>query len=89
MEVKDGVLTVSGSRSKEFKEESNTWRRVERSSGSFRRSIALPHEVDQEKITASHENGVLRIAMPRAPVKETGLKRIEVQRSKPEGPASQ
>lgn len=46
VEVKDGMLTVSGSRRKEFKEEKDTWRRVERSSGSFQRSIALPREVD-------------------------------------------
>ena len=69
IQVKDGVLTVSGQRKSEHNEESEKngvkFRRVERSSGSFTRSIAVPREVDQEKITASQDNGVLRITLPK------------------------
>jgi HSP20 family protein len=40
------------------------YRRVERASGSFRRSLTLPEGVDGEAITASFDKGVLEIAIP-------------------------
>jgi len=38
--------------------------RIERSYGSFYRSFTVPRHIDQEKIKAEHDNGVLRITMP-------------------------
>jgi len=71
IEIQNGMLTVQGSRQNERNEESDKdgvkWRVVERSSGSFARSIAVPRDVDQEKISANQENGVLRITLPKLP----------------------
>lgn len=65
IEVKDGRLTISGARQEEKRESTDKYQRIERSSGSFSRSLMLPRTVDQDKISASHDNGVLRLTMPK------------------------
>jgi len=42
--------------------------RVERSFGSFHRSIRLPKDVNQDKVAAKHDNGVLTLVLPKKPV---------------------
>jgi HSP20 family protein len=42
--------------------------RSERSAGQFTRSITLPFEVDSERITATYQEGLLKITMPKAKV---------------------
>jgi HSP20 family protein len=48
----------------------------ERPEGAFKRSIALPVQVDADRTTAEYIHGVLRIAMPRA--EATKARKIEV-----------
>jgi HSP20 family protein len=43
---------------------------------SFFRSFTIPRNVDQEKIKAEHDNGVLRISMPKRP--ESKPKKVKV-----------
>ncbi len=61
--LENGVLTVSGHRESEKKEEGKGFSRVERSSGSFFRRFTLPDTADAEKIKAKSNNGVLEIAI--------------------------
>jgi len=70
------VLTIKGERQREHEEKDENSHRLERSYGSFYRSLRLPSEVDTEKIKASHEKGVLRITIPKTK-KEAG-KKIEI-----------
>jgi HSP20 family protein len=65
VEVKDGILTMRGERKfeKEVKEES--YHRIERSYGSFQRSFSLPVSVNQEKVTARFQDGVLEVKLPK------------------------
>jgi HSP20 family protein len=65
VEFDDTVLTVSGERRSEREENRGGYRRVERSSGSFRRSVRLPEGVDAEAITASFDRGVLEVTVPK------------------------
>ncbi|NLX00600.1 MAG: Hsp20/alpha crystallin family protein [Actinomycetales bacterium] len=60
--VEDGVLTISGERREEKKEK----HRQEWHYGSFTRSLTLPRGVDPDKITASYEDGVLEVRVPKA-----------------------
>jgi HSP20 family protein len=64
--VEDGQLVVSGTRREEHKEEDKNMRVVERAYGRFERSFRLPSGIDPNKIEASYENGVLRLAIPKA-----------------------
>nr|WLR90813.1 HSP17.6C [Selenicereus monacanthus] len=66
VEVEDGtVLQISGERSKEQEEKTDTWHRVERSSGKFLRRFRLPENAKMEEIKASMENGVLTVTVPK------------------------
>lgn len=62
--VEDGMLTISGERKQEHKEERDGYMRSERSYGSFYRAFPLPDGTDDDKIGASFKNGVLEITVP-------------------------
>ena len=61
----EGVLTVKGEKKQEREEKEEGYHLVERSYGSFIRSLRLPREVQNEKINASYKDGVLRITLPK------------------------
>ncbi len=65
IEVEDNVLTISGERKAEHEERKEGYYRVERASGSFSRSLTLPEPVDPESVSASFDNGVLEIRIPK------------------------
>lgn len=62
--VEDGMITLSGERKQEQREEGEGFVRTERSYGQFFRSIPLPDGADEEKVNASFKNGVLEINVP-------------------------
>jgi len=63
--VHDGVLTISAERKQPELKENEQWIKNEISYGTFERSINLPYSVDVEKVSATQENGVLRIVLPK------------------------
>lgn len=60
------VLTISGEKKREKREDKHDFHRVERSWGAFRRQVRLPTEVDPDKCNARFEDGVLTIKMHKA-----------------------
>jgi len=75
--VEDGVLTISGERKSESREEQEGWTRVERHSGRFQRSFTLPETVDAEGVTAKGNHGVLEIVIPK--VTKAAVRKIAVK----------
>jgi HSP20 family protein len=65
IEIKDNVLTVSGERKTESEDKGEGYHRVERSFGSFSRSLTLPSGIDPEKVEAGFEKGVLEVRIPK------------------------
>jgi len=65
IEVKDGVLTVSGERKAQHEEKREGYHRVERSFGRFSRSLELPKGVEPDSVSASFDRGVLEVRMPK------------------------
>jgi HSP20 family protein len=61
----DGTLTISGERRREISNGEKT-ERTERYIGKFRRSIALPVRVDANKVTATYQDGILTVTLPKA-----------------------
>lgn len=59
------VLTLSGEKKAEIEDKGEHHYRIERSFGSFRRSIPLPAEVEESKISAKMKNGVLKVNLPK------------------------
>jgi HSP20 family protein len=65
IEIKDGVLTVSGERKAEHQSENEGFYRVERAFGGFSRSLSLPQGVDAGSVSASFDRGVLEVRIPK------------------------
>ena len=65
IKLEDNTLTIKGDRNFEKETKEENYHRIERSYGSFFRSFTLPAYIDQEKIEAEHENGILKISMPK------------------------
>jgi HSP20 family protein len=65
--TENGVLTIRGEKRNERKEgdEENRYHLVERSYGSFVRSFQLPQGLDDSKIQADCNNGILSIHIPK------------------------
>ena len=79
VEIEDGrVLQISGERSQEQEEKSDTWHRVERSSGRFWRSFRLPENAKVEEVKAAMENGVLTVTVPKEEVKRPDVRPIQI-----------
>ena len=65
IELDNNVLTISGERKSEHEDREAGYYRVERSYGSFRRSLTLPEGVEAEAVKATFENGVLQVTVPK------------------------
>ena len=63
--VSDNVLTIRGEKKFEKDEKKKNYRLVERSYGSFERSVALPQGVDASKVKAKMNKGVLKVEVPK------------------------
>jgi HSP20 family protein len=61
-----GTLTIKGKRSRTDGVPEDRYRRTERFFGEWQRSLSLPERVQEEKLTAEFNNGILRIHLPKA-----------------------
>jgi HSP20 family protein len=75
--MNNGLLTIKGEKKHEREEKDENYHLVERSYGSFTRSVRLPKEVQGDKITASFKNGVLRVTLPKS--EEAKKKEIKIK----------
>jgi len=74
--ISGDVLTIKGEKKEEKEEKEENYHLMERSYGSFSRSVKLPVEVDQNKINANYKNGVLKVTLPKS--EKTKAKQIKV-----------
>lgn len=73
--LRDDVLTIKGEKKSEREEKKKDYHLVERSYGSFQRSIRLPFEADGETVKANFVKGVLKISIAKpTEVKEKTVK---------------
>ncbi len=75
--LSENVLTIKGEKKQEKEEEGENYHFVERSYGSFVRSIRLPGEVQSDKISATYKNGVLKVVLPKT--EEAKKKEIKIK----------
>jgi len=78
IELHDGILSISGERKQEKKEENEKYHRVERSFGSFRRSMAVPEGVTEQDIKAKFDNGILEVSFAKPVEKKPEIKKISI-----------
>ncbi|MDQ3927617.1 MAG: Hsp20/alpha crystallin family protein [Chloroflexota bacterium] len=72
-------LTIKGEKKQEHEEKGNGYHRVERSYGTFQRTIPLPQEIDADNVEANFQKGVLTITLPKLPEVQSGAKRITIK----------
>lgn len=78
VDVENNVLTISGERNTKEEIKKEDYYKLESSYGKFQRSFTLPDNIDIENITASGEDGVLEVIVPKKAKKLEG-KKIEVK----------
>ncbi|WP_104666984.1 Hsp20/alpha crystallin family protein [Ensifer adhaerens] len=75
----DSALTIKGEKKREQNESKKGYHLLERSYGSFYRSIPLPSGVDADKVAAQFENGVLTVTLPKTDEALSRVRKIEVK----------
>lgn len=75
------VLTISGEKKAETEDKGDNYHRIERSYGSFKRSVTLPAEVDTDAVDANFKNGILTVTLPKSPEAQKQVKKIAVKSS--------
>jgi HSP20 family protein len=75
--VTGDVLTIKGEKKSEREEKEKNYHVVERSYGSFSRSMTLPAAVNLEEIEAKYDKGVLTVTCPKK--EEVKPKAIEIK----------
>jgi HSP20 family protein len=73
------TLTIKGEKKEETEDKGKDYYRMERSYGSFTRSIPLPVEVDTDKVEATFKKGVLDITLPKTAKAIEKTKKIAVK----------
>ncbi len=79
IEIHDGVLVIGGRRSSERSEENEGVYLTERRTGRFRRTMSLPDGVDVDAVTATYDDGVMKVRVPLPEGNSTeNSKRVEI-----------
>ncbi len=63
--VEDNILSVSGERKLMDEDSGKTFKTIQTSYGSFKRSFTLPDNVNASKIEANYNNGMLEVVVPK------------------------
>jgi HSP20 family protein len=81
LEVDDDILTIKGEKKleKEEQDEKSGYHLMERSYGSFARSIRLPYPVKPDSVTADFSKGVLKVTCPKPAESVSASKKIPIQ----------
>ena len=77
IELEENDLTVSGERKAEHEERKEGYYRVERATGTFRRSLTLPEGVNADAIGATFDKGVLEVKIPKP--EERKPRKVQIQ----------
>ena len=77
--IEDNTLMLKGERKLDQSIQKENYHRVERYYGPFQRSFSLPPTIDQEKIKANCERGVLTIVLPKREEKKPKQITVEVK----------
>ena len=81
VELSDDVLTIRGEKKfeKEEGDKEKGYHVMERSYGSFARSVQLPYGAEGDKVTADFSKGVLKVVVPRPAEVEAKTKKIQIK----------
>ncbi len=78
IEVSGDVLTITGKKEEKNEVEDKQFYRIERSYGSFKRTLSLPDDVNVDEVSASLKDGILTLSMPRSAQQKKDARRISI-----------
>jgi len=76
----NGVLTIKGEKKQSREQKGEDFYRSERSYGAFERSLRLPDTIDEAKVDAKFDKGVLTITAAKKPEAVKAERRIEIKK---------
>ncbi|MFP4002105.1 MAG: Hsp20/alpha crystallin family protein [Thermoplasmata archaeon] len=79
IELRDDSLVIEGETSEKTEEEGEDYIRRERGYRSFYRQLPVPEGIEEEKISAELDHGVLTIDLPKKETEKKKSKKIEIQ----------
>ena len=79
VKIEDNTLTLKGERRHDQSVKKENYHRVERYYGVFQRSFQLPHIIEQDRISASCDKGVLTITLPKKVEKKPKQIKVEIR----------
>jgi HSP20 family protein len=77
--IEDTTLTIRGERKQDSEVRKENYHRIERYYGPFQRSFLLPQTIDQDKVHAACDKGVLTITLPKKEVLKPKQITVKVQ----------
>jgi len=78
--LENNTLMIKGEKRAEEKEERENYYHLERSYGSFYRTIPFTSEVDDERVKANYKNGILKINIAKSAKAVTARRKIDIQK---------
>lgn len=79
LNLEGNLLTISGEKKHESKQDKEgKFHRIERSYGSFSRTLTLPEDIDSKSINASFKDGILKIEIKRVKGKNSASSEIQI-----------
>ncbi|HZP88009.1 MAG TPA: Hsp20/alpha crystallin family protein [Burkholderiales bacterium] len=77
----NGMLTIKGEKKNEKEEKGENYYLAERTFGSFERSIRLPDTIDEGKVEAKFDKGVLKVTAAKKPEAVKAERKIEIKKA--------
>jgi HSP20 family protein len=77
----NGMLTIKGEKKHEKEEQGENYHLTERTFGSFQRAIHLPDTVDDAKVEAKFDKGVLKVTAAKKPEAVKAERKIEIKKA--------
>ena len=75
----ENVLRIRGEKKADKEEKKKDYHLIERSYGRIERSIPLPEDIDQNRVSASFKKGVLEISIPKTEISKREAQKIQIQ----------
>ncbi|HWB44103.1 MAG TPA: Hsp20/alpha crystallin family protein [Hyphomicrobiaceae bacterium] len=77
----NGVLTIKGEKKHDKEEKGDSYYMAERSYGTFERALRLPDSIDENKVDAKFDKGVLKITAAKRPEAVKAERKIEIKKA--------
>jgi HSP20 family protein len=79
LSLSNNALTIKGEKKEEKENRTHGHYRIERTYGSFQRTIPVPCEIESDKVEATFKKGVLSITLPKNQQEKCAGKKINIK----------